>query len=70
MVVKLDDGVGVLRGNAVVGEQGEQEGTKHTPLWGPYVDGQRGRGDAAYPHHLGLARQEVQDPFAEGGAQT
>ena len=24
----------------------------------------------AYPHHLGLTRQEVQDPVAEGGVQS
>jgi hypothetical protein len=31
VVSKLDDGVGVVFGHAVVGEQGVQEGTKHTP---------------------------------------
>ena len=57
---KLDDCVGVVHGHAVVGEQGVQEGTKHTPLWDPRVEGQCGGGDVAYPHRLGLARQEVQ----------
>jgi hypothetical protein len=33
-VSKLDDGVGVVRGHAVLGEQGGQEGTKHAPLRG------------------------------------
>jgi hypothetical protein len=33
VVSKLNDGVGIMCGHAVVGEQGVQEGTKHTPLW-------------------------------------
>ena len=60
---KLDDGVGVLRGHAIMGEQGVQERTK------PSVDGQRGRCVVVYPHLLGPAHQEVQDPVAEGGVQ-
>ena len=70
VVSKLDDGVGIVHGHAVVGEQGVQEGTKHTPLWGPRVEGQCGGDDVAYPHHLGSARQEVQDLVAEGGVQS
>ena len=54
-------------GHEVVGEQGVQEGTKYTPLRGPSVEDQRGRRVVAYPYHLGAARQEVQDPVAEGG---
>ena len=50
-------------------EQGVQEGTEHAPLRGPRVKGQRGGGVVAYPHHLGSACQEVQDPVAEGGVQ-
>ena len=53
--------------HAVVGEQGVQEGTKHAPLWSSSVEGKRGRCVATYPHHLGAAHQEVQDPVAEGG---
>ena len=34
VVCKLNDGVGVVPGHTVVGEQGVQEGTKHTPLRG------------------------------------
>ena len=48
-------------------EQGVQVGTKHAPLRGPRVEDQRGRCAIAYPYHLGAARQEVQDPVAEGG---
>jgi hypothetical protein len=44
------------------------KGTEHAPLRGPRVEGQRGV--VAYPHHLGVARQEVQDPVAEGGVQS
>ena len=54
-------------GNADVGEQGVQEGNTYTPLRGPSVEDQRGRCVVNYPHHLGAARQVVQDPVAEGG---
>ena len=37
VVSKLNDGVGVVHGHAVVGEEGLQEGTKHGPLRGPRV---------------------------------
>ena len=65
-----DDGVGVVLGHAVMGEQGVQEGTEPAPLRGPGVEDQRGRRVVAYPYHLGAARQEVQDPFTEGGVQS
>jgi hypothetical protein len=42
VICKLDDGVGVMRGYLVVGEQGVQERTKHTTLRDPRVDGQHG----------------------------
>ena len=53
VVSKLNDGVGVVFGPAVVGEQGVQEGTKYTPLRGPSVGDQHGRRVVAYPYHLG-----------------
>jgi hypothetical protein len=59
-----------LKSYTVVGEQGVQEGTKHTPLWGSCVKCQRGGGDVAYPYHLESAHQEVQDPVAEVCVQT
>ena len=37
-VVSKLNGVGVVRGHTVVGEQGVQEGTKPTPLWGPWFE--------------------------------
>ena len=37
-----------------------------TVLWGPSVEGQRS-GDVSYLHHLGVARQKVQEPIAQGG---
>ena len=52
VVNKLADGVGIVRGPAVGGEQGVQEGTKHTALRGPHVEGQRGRGVVTYSYHL------------------
>ena len=67
VIGKLNDGVGVLPGSAVMREQGVQEGTEHAPLRGPRVEDQRGRCVVIYPYHLGAARQEVQDPVAEGG---
>ena len=30
----------------------------------------RGGDVVSYPHHLGAARQEVQDPVAQGGVET
>ena len=54
-VCKLNDGVGVIPGHPVMGEQGEHEGTDHAPLRGSSV--QRGRCVATYPHHLGAAEK-------------
>ena len=34
---------------------------------GPSVEDQWGRHVVAYPYHLGMAHQEVQDSVAEGG---
>jgi hypothetical protein len=59
VVCKFNDAVGVMCGNAVMGEQGVQEGTKHSPIKGPLIEGHRGECVVAYPHHLGVARQEV-----------
>jgi hypothetical protein len=53
VISKLNDGVGVVLGHTVVGEQGVQEGTKHTNLRGPSVEEQRGRCVVAYPYRLG-----------------
>ena len=63
VVSKLNVGVGVVFGHAVVGEQGVQEGTKYTHLRGPSVKDQR---VGAYSYHL-RAHQEVQDPVAGEG---
>jgi hypothetical protein len=67
VISKFNDAVGVMLGHAVMSEQGVQQGTKHAPLRGPRVVDQRGRCVVPYPYHLGAARQEVQDPIAEGG---
>ena len=37
VIGKLNDGVGVVSGRAVMSEQGVQEGTEHAPLRGPCV---------------------------------
>jgi hypothetical protein len=53
-----------------MGEQGLQEGEEHAPLWGPSVEDQRS-GDVVFClHHLWPARQEVQDPIAQGRVET
>ena len=43
VVCKHNDGVGVVPGHAVVGEQGVQERTEHAPLGSSSVEDQRGR---------------------------
>ena len=53
-----------------MGEQGVQERAQNAPLWGPSVEDQRGGDVVTYLHHLGAARQEVQDPVAQGGVKT
>ena len=40
------------------------------PLRGPRVEEQRGGCVVTNPYHLGVARQEVQDPVAEGGVYS
>ena len=59
-----------MRGHTVMGEQGVQEGAEHAPLWGPCVEDQQSGGVVSYLHLLGVARQEVQEPVAQGGVQT
>ena len=59
-----------MLGHALMVEQGVQEGVEHTPLWGPSVEDQPSGGVVSYLYHLGAARQEVQDPIAQGGVQT
>jgi hypothetical protein len=54
-------------GHAVMSEQGVQEGAEHAPLRGPCVEDQRGGCAVTYPHYVGAAHQEVQDPVAEEG---
>ena len=49
---KLNDGVVVVLGHAVMGEQGVQEANEHTFPRGPRVEDQRDRCVVTYPHHL------------------
>ena len=49
---KLNDGVGVVPGHAVMSEQGVQDGTEHTSLRGPHVEADGGC-VVTYPYHLG-----------------
>ena len=50
---KERDGVRVVPGPAVMGEQGVQEGTEHAPLGSSSVEDQRGRCIATHPHNWG-----------------
>ena len=59
-----------MHGHAVMGEQGVQDGAEHAHLWGPCVEDQRRGVVVSYLQHLGAARQEVQDPIAQGGVET
>jgi hypothetical protein len=45
-------------------------GAEHAPLWDPCVEDQCGRSVVPYLNYLGSARQEVQDPVAQGGVQN
>ena len=56
IISKLNDGVLLVPGCAVMSEKGVQKGT---PLRGPRVEDQYGRCVVTYPYHLVLARQEV-----------
>jgi hypothetical protein len=53
-----------------MGEQGVQGGNENTPLCGPCVEDQCSGGVVSYLHHLGVSRQEFQDPVAQGEVQT
>jgi hypothetical protein len=70
VIGKLYNGVGVVPGRAVMSEQGVQERTEHAPLRGSCVEDQRGGCVVTYSDHLGVARQEVQDPVAEGSVES
>ena len=61
VICKHNDGVGVMPGPAVVGEQGGQEGTEPAPLRGSSFEDQHGGCVVSYRYHLRAARQEVQD---------
>ena len=50
-----------MHGHAFMGEQGVQKGAEHAPLWGSGVEDQQSGDVVSYLHHLGMARQEVQD---------
>ena len=53
-----------------MGEKGVQEVAEHAPLWESSVEDQRSGSVVSYLHHLGVARQEVQDPVADLGPQA
>jgi len=53
----------------VIREQGIQERNEYAALRGSGAQGQYRGGETAHSHHLGFARQEVQDPVTKGGLQ-
>ena len=59
-----------MHGHEVMGEQGVQERAENAPLWGPSVEDQRSDDVVTNLHHLGAARQEVQDPITQGGVES
>ena len=59
-----------MHGHTVMGEQGVQEGAEHAPLWGQCVEEQCSGGVVSNIYHLEAARQEVQDPIAQGGVES
>jgi hypothetical protein len=56
-----------VRDNAVMGEQGIQEGAEHAPLWAPCVEDQRSVGVVSCLHHLGAACQNLLGRYANCG---
>ena len=53
-----------------MGEQGVQERAENAPLWGPNFEDQPGGDVVSYAHHVGAARQDVQDAVGQGGGET
>ena len=58
-----------MQSQADLGEQGAQQRAEDTPLGDHCFKSQCGGGVVTHPHNLWSARQEVQDPVAEGGIQ-
>ena len=56
-----------MRGHAVMGEQGVQDGAEQTPLWGLCVEDQRSGGVISYLHHLGADRKDFQERLHRAG---
>ncbi len=56
-VSKFNDGVGAVRGYAVMGKQGEKHGDVYTPLGGPDAASQGAGGGVVSLHHLWPVRQ-------------
>ena len=59
-----------MHGREVMGDLGVLEGAVHTLLWGPSSEDQRSGDVVSYLHHLGAARQKVQDPMAQGRVES
>jgi len=67
VIRKLKDGVGAVCGYIVMCVQGVLKWTEYAALRVSSAQGQYRGGENAHSHHLGSARQEVQDPVAKGG---
>ena len=71
IVRKLHHVIGAVGWCAVVSQQGEEQGTEHTALWGPCAECDAARGVVADSYclwHWPLT-EEVQNPIAKGGVE-
>ena len=58
--------------HADMGEQGGKEGVEHAPFWGGAPELRVSKVEMLFPTFTtwGAARQNVQDPIAQGGVET
>ena len=66
VVRKLHHVIGTVGCCAVVSQQGEEQGTEHTALWGPCAECDAARGVVADSYCLWPLTEEVQNPIAKG----
>ena len=66
VIRKLHHVIGAVGGCTVVSQQGEEQGTEHTALWGPCFERDAARGVVANSHCLWPLTEEVQNPVAKG----
>ena len=69
VVRKLHHVIGAVGCSAVMGQQGEEQGTEHTALGSPCAECDAARGVVADSYCLWPLTEEVQQPVTEGGAE-